>query len=345
MNRRQTAALGVALAALLAAVGCASPAPRAAGPAAARPAPPPRERVRLIYTSQGPTHAPIWLAQEGGHFLANALDVELTFVAGSATATQALLAGEAEVVAQGASAPVSAALDGGDTLLVATTHGTLVHVLAGASSLASLDGLRGGVVGVARYGTTADFAARVALQQAGLEPGGDVTVVQTGGNAETLSALQGGAIQAALVPDVFGFELQRLGYPRLLDFGDLPVEYCYSGLATTRAFTEERPQTVRRVLRAVVQGMSQFVREPATAKRVLARHSQLTDPATLDYAWEAHATKYLKRAPYTTSAAVQRVLDGLAARQESARTAVPEAFYDNRFVAELDESGFLATLY
>jgi NitT/TauT family transport system substrate-binding protein len=346
MDGRHALVLGAALVSLATLVGCGSPVPRASSSVpAARAAVPARERVRVIYTSQGPTQVPVWLAQEGGHFLANGLDVDLTYVSGSTTATQALLAGEAEMVVQGGGATVSAALSGGDTLLVATTHGTFAHALAGAPTLASVEGLRGGTVGVTRFGTTAEFAARYALQQAGLEPGVDVTLVQTGGSAETLVGLQRGAIGAALVPDVLGFELQRVGYPRLLDLADLQVEYSYSGIATTRAYTVERSQVVRRVLRAVSQGMGQFVREPATAKRVLARNSSLSDPATLDYAWEAHATKYLKRIPYTTSAAVRLVLDELAARQETARTASPEAFYDNQFVAELEASGFLATLY
>jgi hypothetical protein len=101
------------------------------------PTPPARERVRLIYTSQGATQVPIWLAQEGGHFLANGLAVELTYVSGSANAAQALVAGEAEIVAQGGSATVAAALNGADTLLVATTHGTFTHALAGAPNLAA----------------------------------------------------------------------------------------------------------------------------------------------------------------------------------------------------------------
>jgi ABC-type nitrate/sulfonate/bicarbonate transport system substrate-binding protein len=343
---RQTLALGVTIAGLAALVACAAPAPRASGPASpARTMTPPRERVRLIYTAQGATQVPIWLAQEGGHFLANGLDVELTFVAGSATATQAMLAGEAEVVAQSGGATVSAALTGADALIVATTHGTLPFALAGAPPIQTLEALRGGAIGMTRYGTTADFAARVALQQAGLEPGLDVALVPTGGNAETLTALQTGAIQAALVPDVFGFELGRQGYPRLLDLADAGLEYCHSGIAITRGYMAEQPRTVQRVVQAVVQGMGQFVREPATAKRMLARQSQIEDAATLDYAWEAQSAKHLKRVPYTTAAAVRLVLDELAPRHEAARAATPESFYDNRFIRELDESGFIAKLY
>jgi NitT/TauT family transport system substrate-binding protein len=346
LSERHALVLSAALAGLLAVGGCAVPAARpASGPASSRPVPAPRERVRLIYTSQSATQVPIWLAQEGGHFLANGLDVELTFVAGSATAMQALLAGEAEVAAQSGAATVGAALNGGDTLLVATTHGTVPFVIAGAPATPSVEALRGSAVGLTRYGTTADVAIRLALQQAGLDPGLDVALVQTGSNAETLAALQSGAIQAALVPDTFGFELERLGYPRLLDLADLKIQYSHSGIAATGSYVAERPQTVRRVLRAVLQGMGQFVRDPATAKGVLARYSQMDDPAMLDYAWEAHATKYLKRVPYTTPAAVRLVLEELATRHEAARTAAPEAFYDNQFVRELDTSGFIAQLY
>jgi ABC-type nitrate/sulfonate/bicarbonate transport system substrate-binding protein len=185
---------------------------------------------------------------------------------------------------------------------------------------------------VTRFGTTSDFAARYVLQQHGLEPGADVPLIQTGGNAETFAALQSGAIHAAMVADVFGFELRRLGYPWLVDLGDLTVEYSHNGLATTRGYLDERPETPRRLLRAVVQAMGQFVRDPAMAKRVLARYSQIDDPDTLEYAWQAHTTKYLKRVPYTTPAAIRLVLEELAPRSERARTANPHDFYDNRYV-------------
>ncbi|HEY7062467.1 MAG TPA: ABC transporter substrate-binding protein [Chloroflexota bacterium] len=339
-------ALCVALAGLAALAACAHPAPRPpSGPAVSRAAAPARERVRLLYTSQGAANAPLWLAQEGGHFLANGLDVDLTFVSGSATATQALLAGEGELVAQGGAATVAAALNGADTLLVATTHGSFIYAIAGAPGLAGLDALRGGTLGLTRFGTTMDYAARLALHQAGLEPGADVAIVQTGGNAETLAALGSGAIQAALVSEAYGFELRQQGYPWLLDLADPPIEYPHHALATTRGFVAERPDTVRRVLRAVLQGMGQFVRQPERAKQVLASHSQLADPATLELIWQAHATKHLKRVPYTAPTAVQRVLDELATRDDRAATAAPESFYDNRFVRELDDSGFIAKVY
>jgi NitT/TauT family transport system substrate-binding protein len=308
-------------------------------------APPLRERVRVLYTSQSTTQVPLWLAQEGGHFLANGLDVELSHVSGSMTATQALLAGEADVISQGGAATVGAALAGADSVLLATTHGSFVFALVANPGVATMDSLQGQALGVTRYGTTADFAARYALLRQGLEPGADVSLVQTGGNAETLAALQAGTIQAAVVGDALGFDLKRRGYPWLLDLGDLGVEYCQNGLASSRGYVAEHPDRARRVVRAVVQGMGQFVREPAVAQQVLARYSQSADADTLEQLWQAHATKHLKRLPYTTPDAMRLVLEEVAPRYERARKAAPEDFYDNRFVHELDESGFIASVY
>ncbi|HZU04931.1 MAG TPA: ABC transporter substrate-binding protein [Chloroflexota bacterium] len=324
---------------------CSGPAGAPAAPAASSAQAPPPTRVRLIYTSQGATQLPIWLAQEEGYFQANGLEVELTFVSGSTTATQALLAREADVVAQGGGATVGAALGGADTVMVATTHGKFVFLLVARPDIADLGALKGHSLGVTRFGTTSDFATRFVLQRIGLEPGTDVPLIQTGGNAETAAALESGAIQAAMVTDVFGIELRRKGFRELLDLGDLDIEYSHNGLATTRTFIAEQPDTVRRVLRSVLQGMGRLVRDPEESKRVLSRYSQIDDPTTLEQSWQVHVTKYLRRVPYTTPAAIRLVLEELAPRYERARTANPEEFYDNRFVEELDRSGFIAQLY
>jgi hypothetical protein len=78
---------------------------------------------------------------------------------------------------------------------------------------------------------------------------------------------------------------------------------------------------------------------------VVARYSQVTMPDVLAAAWEAHARKYTKRIPYTTSSAVQMTLEELALADARAQTASPEAFYDNHFVRELDQAQFFTALY
>ncbi len=55
--------------------------------------------------------------------------------------------------------------------------------------------------------------------------------------------------------------------------------------------------------------------------------------------------RYIKRVPYTTPSAVQMTLEELALTDDRARTANPEAFYDNQLVRELEQGGLFADLY
>jgi hypothetical protein len=49
--------------------------------------------------------------------------------------------------------------------------------------------------------------------------------------------------------------------------------------------------------------------------------------------------------PYNTREGIQEVLNQAAARNPKAKDAKPEAFYDDRFVKELDSQGFYKQLW
>jgi hypothetical protein len=57
--------------------------------------------------------------------------------------------------------------------------------------------LKGGTVAVARFGGAADFVARYALTRLGLNPGKDVTIVQTGSTPERLAAMESRRVSGA----------------------------------------------------------------------------------------------------------------------------------------------------
>ena len=55
-----------------------------------------------------------------------------------------------------------------------------------------MEDLKGKVFGTTRFGTQSDLASRIALRKAGLELDRDVTMIQTGGPAETVMAMADG---------------------------------------------------------------------------------------------------------------------------------------------------------
>ncbi len=316
----------------------AQPAPQ---PAAAQAVPPAPESLDFAYTSLGVTQAYLWLAQEVGYFGEEGLAVELHYVPGTSAAVQALLGRNVQLVTGLGAASVSAALGGADTVILATTTDHFTNILMSDPDLApTAESVRGHTVAVTRFGASSDFVARYWLRRLGLEPGTDAPIIQVGGNPEMAAALVSGAAQIASVADLFALELQQQGYRELGDINGPGIDTVNNGLIASASYVAESRDVVRRFLRAALRGLDRFMNDEALATQVMARYSQVTDPEILAQAWQAHTTKYLKRIPYTTSSAVQMTLDELALTDERARTAKPEAFYDNQLVRELDDAGF-----
>ncbi len=68
------------------------------------------------------------------------------------------------------------------------------------------------------------------------------------------------------------------------------------------------------------------------------------DAKTLDAVYQ-YAVDYIDRIPYNTREGVQEVLNQIAARNPKAKGMAPESFYDDRYVKEIDASGFYKQLW
>jgi ABC-type nitrate/sulfonate/bicarbonate transport system substrate-binding protein len=66
-------------------------------------------------------------------------------------------------------------------------------------SIERAEQLRGKAVGVTRFGTVTDTAARLALRHLGLVPEKDVALLQIGGVETIVPAMQGGRVQAGML--------------------------------------------------------------------------------------------------------------------------------------------------
>jgi hypothetical protein len=60
--------------------------------------------------------------------------------------------------------------------------------------------------------------------------------------------------------------------------------------------------------------------------------------------WEENG-RVIQRVPYPSVDGLQSVIDEVAARKPEARKLKPADLIDGRFVKELEESGFVKTLY
>src|SRR3989338_878420 len=152
-------------------------------------------RVRAGYSAISGSMLPLWMAQETGSFQRNGLEVELVFVGGGSKLLQATLGGDFQFAALGGQG-VDARLAGADTVYVAGGIDRLVFYLFSSAKIRSITELRNKKVGVTRAGTVSEYAAKTALQRAGLQPPRDAALISVGGIPEIMTAIIAGAVDA-----------------------------------------------------------------------------------------------------------------------------------------------------
>jgi NitT/TauT family transport system substrate-binding protein len=325
-----------------------TPAASAAAPPAAQPAAAPTAvtplTLRFAYTALSTTITPYWIAKEAGYFREEGLDLQDTFISSSVVGMQALIAREVDVTTVTGGAAVQAAANGADIALFATNVGALISLLMTAPDITTPEQLRGQPLGVVRFGTVSDFVAKLLLKSWGLEAGQDVPLVQTGGQAETIAAMQNGAVRATVVADLPALELRRLGYRTLADASDLGREYVGLGVVASKAYVDGNQEAVRRFVRGLARAMGRFVADKDYSMRVIQQYTQIEDPEVLETSWQAHTSRYANRNLLTTPAAIRTVQEEVAGDPRTAGLD-PQTVINNRFVQELNDSGFLARVY
>jgi LysM repeat protein len=125
----------------------------------------------------------------------------------------------------------------------------------------------------------------------------------------------------------------------------LGLEYQHTALATTRTLIKSRPDLVRNVIKAYVEGIHYYKTHRREALAALRKYLKTDDTEALTETYEAIGLTLLPQKPYPTLKGVDVMLRELASKEPRAQIARPEQFVDLTFVKELDSSGFIDRLY
>ncbi len=345
----------VALAAVVVLVACAptaqAPVPAADAGAAPAPAnappivaPPARERVRVGYAALGAAFAAPWLAKDAGLFEKYGLDAELIYIPAGPTLIASMLAGELQLGESGAPATMAANLEGADLVWIAAPVNRALTLLVAPPEIGRIQDLRGRPVGVTRVGTLTHTILKVAVRAAGMEPDRDLQVIQTGGLPETLAALKSGRVEAGMLAHLQYLTAVREGMHAVADMAELGISWPTAGVITTRAAIAAQPERARNYVRAYVEALHILLTDRERGIAVIAKWTETPDRAIAEQARD-YIVNYLAMPPYPDRAAIETVVrEELLAVNPRAAEVPPEAYYDDRFVRELDESGFIRAL-
>ena len=106
--------------------------------------------------------------------------------------------------------------------------------------------------------------------------------------------------------------------------------------------TRQQPERIKSFFRAYIASVKVSNEDPETSKRALARFLASKDAAVIEEAYQTFRGIFPK-VPYVTEDNLRAVLS--VADHPKAAIADPKEFFDNRFLKELEESGFIQELY
>ena len=302
------------------------------------------EKLPVAYTVIAPTQATLWTAKELGLFAKHGLDVDLVLLVGAPLAVTALVSGETPIVHAGASAVVTSNLQGSGAVLVAGGANRFPYVLFVTDEIKRVEDLRGKKFGVSRIGSADNAAAITVLNRFGIKET-DVTYVQAGSIPARLAAMQTNALQATLLQAPETLKAKEIGMRPLLDFTKLDVEWQQNGVATTRDYIKKKPDTVRRFIRAFVEGSHYNLTNPKGAQKILQKYLAIKDDKSVQESYNEIVAKLTLKVPYPTEPGIQLYLDQLKIKNPKAAQAKPSDFTDISFLKELESSGFIDKLY
>src|SRR5262245_53203921 len=302
------------------------------------------ERIRVGGGSASATQMSMWLAKEGGFYEKHGLAVEAISIPGSSLALQAMLAGELPIIQLGGAASIQANFAGADTVIVATIVRKFLFWIFARPGSERMEDLKGKVFGTTRFGTLSDLAARFALRAHGIDPERDITMVQTGGPAEAVTAMAGGKIHAAALSPPATLQARKLKFKELLDMSKLEAEYHINGVVTTRRFLRTQEDVVRRFLRAYIEGAARGQKDKSFALRVMSKYFRTDDKEILEESYETTIKSNFAIPPYPSIPGIASLIQGLEQTNPKAKGAKPQDFADSRLMKELVQSGFIKSV-
>jgi NitT/TauT family transport system substrate-binding protein len=302
------------------------------------------QTLKVPYVSISPTNGPLWIAKETNLFKKYDLEAQLIYIPGGTVIIQSMLAGEANVANMAPPAALAAWVRGADLAVVASGVNRLLETIVTSTQINSPQELKGKRIGISRYGSLTDAALREALRHYNLTPDKDVTIVQAGGEGERLAALRAKALDGAMLSGDQRFQAEKLGFHVVVDLSKLPIEYPNNGIVVRKHFAGTNRDTVKRFLKAWVEGTKIFKTDRDVSLRVLGKYLKTQDPEVLAKSYEPYPPVF-ERVPIAKREGFAFALDRLAKDIPEAGKMNPDNFIDNSILLELEKEGFIRNIY
>ena len=227
----------------------------AADSSAAFAAQPAIEEAIIGYPSRSMTELPTHLAAKKGFFRSEGLDVKLVQARSNLLAA-ALAAGSMAYITS-VTTTLGGIMGGLPAKVIAGVTKNNPDFLMVRPEIRSIPELKGKKLAVSGFGGASHQRLLIILRKAGVNPNTDVTILSVGDARLRLEQLRVGAIDATVLTAPNNFMAERVGF-RSLGSSSEVLALPAVGVATLERRLKEKPEEVKKVLRALLKGMRQL---------------------------------------------------------------------------------------
>jgi len=296
------------------------------------------------FATIGQGAGPMMVTWKAGLFEKYGLDIGRPRIMGGAKGVvRGLMSGEIHFGNLAAPAPLRANLKG-EADLIFLTGGINQQFILGRPGVDHRGELAGKKIGFVGDGGLNDALVKfiiAKLAAAGIT-GLREEPVQAGG-AKELEALLAGQCDAIVSTPPESIEAHRHGCKYLIDFSEYGLNYALGGIAARRAYVERHPDITRQFIKAYVEGMHRYRTDREFTVTVQAEYSGIKDRTVAEETYDL-TRPGMPPVPYPVVASLQTLLDFMARDLPEARSADATRFVDDRFIRELEDTGFIAAL-
>jgi NitT/TauT family transport system substrate-binding protein len=241
------------------------------------------EKIRIAVTNFNITYLSAAVAAKKGFFRDENLDPEI-IVLKSNISISALASGAVDYTMV-FSAVVRAAIKGAPVKVVATFIDSPTYVMLGGPRIKEVNQLRRGKVAVGSYGSSGHLVAQLIAKHFGIDPETEIEIVALGSDGARLAALKEGVVEGALVAPPSDSEGKKMGFNVLISANEI-IKFPYMGLGTTVKKIAEKPDEVKRVLKALIRANQFMIKNREEAVQILSDWAR-TDRQSAGAAYDA----------------------------------------------------------
>jgi NitT/TauT family transport system substrate-binding protein len=282
------------------------------------------------------------VAHNQGFFRKHNLDAQLVLMPSGPLALSVLTAGDSQFyfgTTSGAS--LGAVVNGLDGVFVAGFINRLVGAFAVRHNIKTPADLKGKNIGVASLSGGNWMFTMLAFEHWGLDPKRDnITFRVIGDTGARAQAVMTGLVDGSMMGYTHAAILQHRGYPILADVADLNIPFQDSGLFTRKSFVAQHPETVERVLRALLDSIA-FIQQPDNKTAVLQSLTKWLRLPKQDDALEGYnfMRKMYTRRIYPNMDGIRNAIRVLTLTNEKFGRLKAEELVDDRIVRKLEKEG------